>query len=83
MLHRTEVQVLTFGPWRTAPAELKDNAVRFHRFLLVTLEKFLQASKTPLGSSEIVVAGHRPGDQAVLVLYILIRLTENKEHDEM
>lgn len=69
----------TFGFRRTALAKLENDAVRAHRFLLVAAEQFLQAAEVSFGSTEVELPIGRPGYQAVLVFYSIIRLADTQE----
>ncbi len=64
----------TFGFRWTALAELENDAVRAHRFLLVAAEQFLQAAEVSFGSTEVKLPAGRPGYLAVLVFCSIIHL---------
>lgn len=64
----------TFGFGWTALAELKDDAVGAHGFLLVEAEQRLEAAKVFLGATEVEGPAVGPGDLAVLVFHSVVHL---------
>lgn len=73
----------TFGFRGTALAELENNAVRAHSFLLVAAEQILQAAEVSFGSTEVKLPADRPGYQAVLVFYCIIHLVDIKKEGKV
>lgn len=65
---------ITFGFRRTALAELENDAVGAHGFILVTAEELLQAAEISFGSTEVELPAVRPGYLTVLEFYSIIHL---------
>lgn len=64
----------TFGFGWTALAELKNDAVGAHGFLLVEAKQRLKAAKGFFGPTEVEGPAVGPGDLAVFVLHRVVHL---------
>lgn len=70
----------TFGFRWTALAELKNDAVGAHGFLLVEAKQRLKAAKVFFGPAEVEGPAVGPGDLAVLVFHSVVHLGNTKRH---
>lgn len=64
----------TFGFRGAALAELKDDSVGAHSFILVRAEELLQAAEVSFGSTEVELPTVRPGYLAVLEFHSIVHL---------